>query len=149
LVHAFQRPLGEQQPGACGHVRRHCLPVRVYAGASLMTTKAVRSLMPLLAAIAFVSSSSLVLVQSTPPAQQGQGGGADLGRGATPMAYDDYTGFTKLWDGQTLRGWDGESDVWSIDNNAIHADTRKTPGQHHLHYVGPGAVMRDFDLKVE
>ena len=63
--------------------------------------------------------------------------------------YNDYTGFTNLWDGQTLKGWDGESDVWSIDNGAIHADTTKTPGQHHLHYVGPGAVMRDFDFKVE
>jgi hypothetical protein len=25
----------------------------------------------------------------------------------------------------------------------------KTPGQHHIHYTGPGAVMRDFTLKVE
>ena len=31
----------------------------------------------------------------------------------------------------------------------MHADTTKTPGQHHIHYVGPGAVMRDFTLKVE
>ena len=40
-------------------------------------------------------------------------------------------------------------DVWSIQNGLLHADTTKTPGQHHLHYVGPGAVMRDFTLKVE
>ena len=39
--------------------------------------------------------------------------------------------------------------MWSIDNGAIHADTTKTPGQHHVHYKGPGAVMRDFDFKVE
>ena len=75
------------------------------------------------------------------------GGGA--GRGATPVVYGDYSGFTNLWDGQTLDGWEGETDVWSIDNGAIHANTTKTPGQHHLHYKGPGAVMRDFDLKVE
>src|SRR5689334_23016504 len=31
----------------------------------------------------------------------------------------------------------------------LHADTTKTPGQHHIHYTGPGAVMRDFTLKVE
>src|SRR5262249_61127981 len=46
-------------------------------------------------------------------------------------------------------GWEGETDVWSIDNGAIHADTTKTPGQHHIHYVGTGAIMKDFDLKVE
>jgi hypothetical protein len=96
-----------------------------------------------------------VAAQQPPAAPAVGGGGAPGGRGggvgngATPVPYDDYTGFTKLWDGQTLAGWDGESDVWSIDNGAIHADTTKTPGQHHLHYVGPGAIMRDFDFKVE
>ncbi len=94
--------------------------------------------------------------QTPPPAGRGQGGQAGQAggqgrgqRGAQPVAYDDYTGYTKLWDGQTFTNWDGETDVWSIDNGAIHADTTKTPGQHHLHYKGPGAVMRDFDLKVE
>ena len=66
-----------------------------------------------------------------------------------PVPYDDYTGFTKLWDGATFTNWVGESDVWTIENGALHADTTKTPGQHHIHYIGPGAVMRDFDLKVE
>ena len=78
-----------------------------------------------------------------------RGGGGGLGRGSTPVAYDDYTGFSKLWDGQTFNGWDGETDVWSIVNGAIHADTTKTPGQHHIHYVGPAAIMKDFDFKVE
>jgi hypothetical protein len=32
---------------------------------------------------------------------------------------------------------------------ACGADTTKTPGQHHIHYTGPGAVIRDFTLKVE
>ena len=39
--------------------------------------------------------------------------------------------------------------MWSIEDGAIHADTTKTPGQHHIHYTGPRAIMRDFDLKVE
>lgn len=67
----------------------------------------------------------------------------------TTIAYGDYTGFVSLWDGKTLKNWDGESDVWSVDHDAIHADTTKTPGQHHIHYTGPGAIMKDFDLKVE
>ena len=74
--------------------------------------------------------------------------GGNTSPGAT-IAYSDYTGFVALWDGKTFKNWDGETDVWSIDHDAIHADTTKTPGQHHLHYTGPGAVMKDFDFKVE
>jgi hypothetical protein len=83
--------------------------------------------------------------QQAPPA-----GGAPAGRGGTVRnVYSDYTGFAKLWDGESFKNWDGEMDVWSIDNGAIHADTTKTPGQHHIHYIGPGAVMKDFVLRVE
>ena len=113
-------------------------------------------LMPALTLVAILASalvsaqSNAVPPQDVPaqgPAGSGRGGG--LGNGATPVAYNDYTGFTRLFDGQTLMGWDGESDVWSIDNGALHADMVKTPGQHHARYVGPNAIMRDFDLKVE
>lgn len=83
------------------------------------------------------------LLAQQPPAANGA-------RGEQPIApYSDYTGFTKLWDGQTFANWDGETDVWSIEHEAIHADTTRTPGQHHLHYTGPNAIMGDFDLKVE
>jgi hypothetical protein len=96
-----------------------------------------KSVVPALTVVGFLMGGAVVSMQ----------GG--LGNGATPVAYNDYTGFTKLFDGQTLAGWDGESDVWSIENGAVHANTVKTPGQHHIHYIGPNAVMRDFDLKVE
>ncbi|MEO7192145.1 MAG: DUF1080 domain-containing protein [Vicinamibacterales bacterium] len=90
---------------------------------------------------------------ATPAAGQG-GGGRGGGGGvsflppSTKTPYDDYTGFTRIFDG-TLTNWVGETDVWSIENGLLHADTTKTPGQHHIHYVGTGAVMRDFTLKVE
>ncbi|MEO7271730.1 MAG: DUF1080 domain-containing protein [Vicinamibacterales bacterium] len=85
------------------------------------------------------------------PAGQGRGGGGGISFAPPTVKtpYDDYTGFTKIFDGQTFTNWLGETDVWSIQNGLLHADTTKTPGQHHIHYVGPGAVMRDFTLKVE
>jgi len=103
-------------------------------------------------AMGYVTTAS---AQQAPPAggaapaatASGRGGG---GRGGQVRSvYSDYTGFTKLWDGQTFTNWDGESDVWSIQDGAIYADTTKTPGQHHIHYVGPGAIMKNFDLRVE
>ena len=84
------------------------------------------------------------------PAGQGRGGGGvAFGPPTAKTPYDDYTGFTRIFDGKTFTGWIGETDVWSIQDGTLHADTTRTPGQHHIHYVGPGAVMRDFTLKVE
>src|SRR5436190_1853170 len=102
-------------------------------------------------ALALLISTALfcgVQAQGVPPGGQ-TGGRQGGGRGNAPVAYDDYTGYTKLWDGATFTNWEGETDVWSIQDGMIHADTTKTPGQHHIYYTGPGAVMRDFDLKVE
>ena len=111
-----------------------------------------------------VGLPQVVYVQGGPPAAQapasgaqapgGGGGGRGGGGGGfapptTLTRYDDYTGFTKIWDGQTFTNWNGERDVWSIVDGMLHADTTKTPGQHHIYYTGPGAVMRDFTLKVE
>jgi hypothetical protein len=102
---------------------------------------------------AIVLSGALVSVRGGAPqgapGQAGRAGGGGVFAPITDVPYSDYTGFTSLWDGRTLNGWNGESDVWSIDNGAIHADTTRTPGQHHIHYAGAHAVMKDFDLKVE
>ena len=110
--------------------------------------------------LALAATPRVVHVQgaATPPPGGGQGpGGGGGGRGGfggfgpptTQTRYDDYTGFTKIFDEKTFTNWDGERDVWSIVDGLLHADTTKTPGQHHIHYTGPGAVMRDFTLKVE
>jgi len=87
----------------------------------------------------------------------GGGGGGRGGRGGGgggtvnwEAAYDDHTGFISLFDGETLNGWDGETNVWMINDGSIHSDNvNNSSGQHHIHYVGVGHNLRDFDLKVE
>ena len=126
----------------------------------LRTTSRWIGLAALLTLLAIVAASLAVHAQggAQPPAAaaggapaQGRGGrgGVAFGPPTTQTRYDDYTGFTKIFDGQTFTNWNGERDVWSIVDGMLHADTTKTPGQHHIHYTGPGAVMRDFTLKVE
>ncbi|MCX6629421.1 MAG: hypothetical protein NTW28_17525, partial [Candidatus Solibacter sp.] len=87
-------------------------------------------------AIGFLTTASAQVVPpaggAAPTAAAGGPGGGGRG-GPVRSVYSDYTGFTKLWDGQTFNNWDGESDVWSIETGAMHADTTKTPGQHHIH----------------
>ena len=86
-----------------------------------------------------------------PPAGQGRGGGGGVvvrtadGQDALRRLHRLHEDLRR----QTFTNWVGETDVWSIQDGMLHADTTKTPGQHHIHYIGPGAVMRDFTLKVE
>src|SRR6187551_1583960 len=87
--------------------------------------------------LAVVATARVVHVQGGPPATpaagQGPGGGGG-GRGGvsfgppgTQTRYDDYTGFTKIFDEKTFTNWNGEMDVWSIADGLLHADTTKTP----------------------
>ena len=115
-------------------------------------------------AVAVARAEAFLKFQETPEKLNAQqvttlagGGSATGGGGLTApggtMAYNDYYGFTKIFDGETLKGWDGETDIWTVDNGAIHSDNspgRPSAGQqHHIVYVGAGSLVKDFHLKVE
>lgn len=90
--------------------------------------------------------TTFVMVLATPQVvqvQSGRPGGVSFGPPTTQAPYEDYTGFTKIFDGQTFANWNGERDVWSIVDGMLHADTTKTPGQHHIFYDGPNPILRD------
>jgi len=65
-----------------------------------------------------------------------------------PRNFDDHTGYVSLFDGQDLKGWDGDPSVWSVQNGAI---TGVTTLQHraHTYLVYRGLQAKDFDLKLE
>src|SRR5204862_4517665 len=117
----------------------------VSKGVCGMTSMTVSRSLGLIAGITLLALAPTPRVVHAP----GRGGGGGFAPPTTQTRYDDYTGFTKIFDEKTFTNWNGERDVWSIVDGLLHADTTKTPGQHHIHYTGPGAVMRDFTLKVE
>jgi len=112
-------------------------------------------------AVAFANRDRYEAVQASlqrlTPAQASAalaGGGGRGGAAAADWkaAWDDMNGFVSLYDG-TLNGWDGETDVWMLDDGSIHSDNvNNSSGQHHIHFIGlPGVspIVKDFDLKVE
>lgn len=77
----------------------------------------------------------------------GPGGGG--GRGQLALNWDDHTGFTQIFDGRTMSGWDGSPDLWSVQEGALTGLScpDKPAGTTFLIYTGsqPG----DFDLKMD
>ncbi len=83
-----------------------------------------------------------------------------------PAAFDfnEHTGFTQIFDGRTLNGWDGDPAIWRVENGAMvgeSTDPRVRPPNTYISYHGLDAgktdadktkelaVSHDFDLKLE
>ncbi|MEY4307321.1 MAG: hypothetical protein RJA95_689, partial [Verrucomicrobiota bacterium] len=66
----------------------------------------------------------------------------------SPLSAQD--GFKPIFDGKSLAGWDGNPELWSVEDGAI---TGKTKGPEHLAYnqflVWRGGVVKNFELRAK
>jgi hypothetical protein len=105
-------------------------------------------------------AGALLLVAPLAYYAQGQGGAfGGSGRGGRgggisvtppPMAdFNDHTEFAQIFDGATLNGWDGDPNVWKVENGAIvgHSPADKPVGTTFI--IWRGGEPADFDLKAE
>ena len=71
-------------------------------------------------------------------------------RGAEPLVIGDHTGFTSIFDGTSLKDWDGDPAFWRVEGGAIvgreHAG-EPDQAEHVPHLARRRA--EDFELKVE
>lgn len=110
------------------------------------------------------STVAFLLCFVSPAASQQPGGpaagapataaGARGGRGGgftqpDPVDFDDHTGWTSMFDGQTLNGWDGDKNYWHVQDGAIVVEStcEKPTGTIYLIWQGGGTA--DFELKLE
>ena len=66
-----------------------------------------------------------------------------------PMDFANHTGFTSIFDGKTLNGWDGRPGVWSVDNGAIVGVSTPEHNAGNTFLVYHGIEEKNFDLKLE
>jgi 3-keto-disaccharide hydrolase len=99
----------------------------------------------------------------TPPQQpqgqgqgQGQGrgegrrGGGGFGRGPAPFDAADRAGFTPIFDGSTLKGWDGDSAFWRVEAGTIVGETTaEKPLKQNTFLIYRGDEPGDFELKLQ
>jgi hypothetical protein len=70
-----------------------------------------------------------------------------------PVDFDDHKGWVQLFDGKTLDGWDGNPDIWHVEDGAIIGESSpgKPSGTTNIIYtkVQPANFMLKLEIKLE
>ena len=90
-----------------------------------------------------VTAALLTALATSAIVGQGRGGGGFSQ--PDPIAFDDHTGWQSLFDGQSLKDWDGNAEVWRVENGAIVGTS--TTGTMYL--IWKGGEPANFELKAE
>ncbi len=66
-----------------------------------------------------------------------------------PIDPDEHEGWTSIFDGRTLDGWDGNPAVWRVVDGAITAVSTADRRVGSTHLIWRGGEPADFELKLE
>ncbi len=101
---------------------------------------------------------SLILVlalalqaQQGPPAGAPKGGGRGRGAGGGPqIAPIQESGFRPIFDGKSMKGWDGDPDFWRVEDGALvgQTTTDKQPKQNTF-LIWRGGTPANFELRLD
>lgn len=78
-------------------------------------------------------------------------GGTRQGRlsEAAPMDFSDHEGYVSLFDGVTLKGWDGNPKFWRVEDGAIVGESTTQNPSGNSYIVYRDIEAKDFTLKLE
>jgi hypothetical protein len=66
-----------------------------------------------------------------------------------PFDFGDRAGWTSLFDGTTLQGWDGNPAVWKVENGAMVAESTPARRVGTTYLIWAGGELANFELKLE
>lgn len=66
-----------------------------------------------------------------------------------PIAFDDHEGWVSIFDGITLKEWDGNPEVWKLENRAITGTSTQDKPSGTTYIIWKGGEPRNFELKAE
>lgn len=87
-----------------------------------------------------------------PPGGQAAGRGQGRGgpRGPQPVPFENREGFESIFDGTTLKGWDGDPKFWRAEGGAIVGQTTaENKLTENTFVIWRGGEPADFELKLE
>jgi len=93
---------------------------------------------------AAVSAAAIITFHPVPAWSQGSNRAH-----ATKQDFNDHDGFTSLFDGRTLKGWDGDPNLWSVKDGSIYINPTCEHPTGTVYIVWQGGDVADFDLRLE
>lgn len=66
-----------------------------------------------------------------------------------PINFDEHTGWVQMFDGVSLKGWDGPSDLWRVENGTIVVESKADPQTPPTYLIWQGGEPKDFEMKME
>jgi len=110
-------------------------------------------------ALARARADAVAKIQNTPDRLDNEqlawlvaSGGSYPGPGFTepePMNFQDHRGYVPLFDGVSLKGWDGNPKFWRVENGAIVGESTPENPSGNTYIAYRDVVARDFTLKFE
>lgn len=108
---------------------------------------AYRSLTPaLVAAMVLIALVTPTLAQNTKPEAVAQ---PSRFHEPDPLDFNDHTGFVQIFDGDTLKNWDGDPQTWRVEGGAIVGESTTEKPRNNTYISYHGTECKDFDLKLE
>ena len=66
-----------------------------------------------------------------------------------PLDFNDHTGYEQIFDGVSLKNWDGDPAVWHVQDGALVGESTKEKPVGNSYIAFRGFEARDFDLRLE
>jgi len=106
-----------------------------------------RTLLPAVFAFAvFAGCTASAIAQQAPPAHRQ--GGFHFSQ-PEPINFDDHDGWTQIFDGKTMNGWDGDSEVWHVEDGSIVGESSPEHPSGTTNIIWRGGEPGNFELKLE
>jgi len=106
-----------------------------------------------LLALHIATASASPSGQTAPPAQApapAAGGGRGMNfTQPSPMDFNDHEGYVSMFDGVSLKGWDGNAKFWRVENGAIVGESTPQNPSGNNYIVYKDVEAKDFTLKFE
>jgi catechol 2,3-dioxygenase-like lactoylglutathione lyase family enzyme len=68
---------------------------------------------------------------------------------AVPADAGEHTGWREMFDGVSLRGWDGPMDLWHVDNGVITVHAKADPPTGPTYLIWQGGEPKDFEFRFD